>query len=814
MSTLQDVRYGLRVLAKTPAATFVAIASLALGIAANSVIFSVVDALGMRPLRIDDPAHLLRVFTTDEDSGEDDLSLLDLADVTERTHVFAGITAYSRRGIGVSGAGRPAQMSLLNAIAPNFFTVVGVKPFLGRVFTPDEDRQASGQPGVVISYEFWDRWFGRDPGVVGKTVDLNRVPTPVIGVLPADFTGLDAFVSPDIWMTARAWTAQTPGAAARPEERNRRAYEVLARARAGVSLEQVRSELRTVGAQLAREYPATNARASFTAEYEVVNRVSRLSVIRLILQGIVGFVLLIACANVAGLLLGRAEARRREIAMRVALGAGRARLVRQMLTESLVLALAAVVIALLLAYWLVRLLPGLIPNVGLPLSFDFRIDGRVLAFAFLVSVVTIPVFGLIPALIASRFGVASLIKGDGAEPRRGALRVAPRNILVITQIALSTILLVAAGLLVRSYINTGRIDPGFAPRPMVIATLVPTIAGYDEQQAIGFSDRVIERLSALPGAEQVAVARRLPLSPFGGGAAMRVSIPGQEVRPGNPALMIRFNAVGPNFLGTLGTRILRGRDFTRADSPSSKPVVLISQAMARKYWPDRDPVGEHVSIGDGPRADHEIVGIVQDAKNNSLTESVQPFFYLPLRQGMASEMTFVVRVKGDPRALAPQVRRTVQALDRSVPMLQLTTIDEYMHLALFTERITAALVSVLGIIGLLLAMTGLYAVVSYLVARRTREIGIRMALGARQSDVVAQVVRQGGVFAVVGLAVGVGGSLAASRLLAGSLYGVSGADPLTLVGVSVGILATTLLASCLPARRAARIDPISALRCE
>ncbi|MGE5361392.1 MAG: ABC transporter permease [Bacteroidales bacterium] len=811
---MQDVRYGFRMLARTPTAAAVAIFSLALGVAGNAVIFSVVDALGLRPLAIDDRASLMRVSTSDEDSQEDDLSYPDLADLRARNRVFSGVAAYCKRGVGVSREGEPAELVSLSVVSGNYFSLLGVRPIVGRALQPTDDGGPGGQVVAVISHGFWERWFGRDGAVIGKTLILNRTPATVVGVLPDTFNGLESQLAPPVWITTAAWSTLMPASRAAMEDRGARHVGVIARPRPGVTRGQAKSDMARIGKELAHEHPATNEKATLTADFDTAIRARRFGPLRLILMAIVGFVLLIACANVAGLLLGRAEARRREIAMRVALGASRGRLVRQLLTESLLLSAASGIAAVLLTYWLLSLLPGLIPNVGIPLGFEFRIDRRVLAVALLLTLVTVPVFGLLPAFVASRFGVSALIRAGANEKRGSWLRVGPRDVLVVGQIALSSLLLIAAGGLVRSYINSQRINPGFEARPMVIATVIPMIGGYGDTQAYDFCDRLSERLAAIPGVQQVGVARRLPLSPFGGGAAMAVSIPGREVRPGSQLPMVRFNAVGPNYFNTIGTRILRGRDFTRADNASAPAVMLVSAAMARKFWADEDPIGRHVTVGARPAVDREIVGVVQDTKTNSLTETVQPYFYVPLRQQPAAEMTFVVRVATDPHRMVAQVRHEVQALDRAVPTMQVTTIDEHMQLALFVERMSAILVAVLGAIGLLLAMFGLYAVVSYLVARRTREIGVRMALGATRRLVLRQVIGQGAVFAACGIAVGLAAAWGVSRLLADALYGVMPMDPLTLALVSAAILVTTAAASLVPARRAARIDPMTALRWE
>lgn len=811
---MHDLRYGILMLAKTPAATVVAILSLAVGIAANSTVFSVVDAIGLRPLAIDRPGELLRVFTRDADLKQSDLSYPDFRDLRARNRVFSDTAAYVRRAASVSEKGGDAQVVLAGVVTGNFFSLLGVIPAHGRLFVPSDGEAGNEQAAVVISNGFWETRFDRDPQVLGRTIDINQQRATIVGVLPATFTDLEQPMAPAIWLTNAAWTTMLPAGRPQFEDRRARNFGVVGRARPGVSLEQVRSDVARIGRELAREYPATNAKAVLGADFEAVLRTSFLRVVRLLVMAIVGLVQLIACANVAGLLLGRAEVRRREIGVRVALGATRGRLVRQMLTESALLSVAAAAVGLLLTWWFLHLIPKLIPNIGFAAGFQFSLDARVAACGLLAALLTVPVFGLLPALTAARFGVATLINGGAGQTRGGRLRVRSRDLLVVGQIALSAILLVSAGLLVRSHINIQGIDPGFERRPMVVGTVVPAAAGYSAAQSFDFGDRLLERLSGTAGVESVAVARWLPLSPFGSGVPVAIALAGRETEPGAPRPTVLFNAVGPNFFETTGIRILRGRAFTAADRDSTTAVALVSAAMARTFWPDRDPIGQHLRVGPPPGVDREVVGVVQDVKLFSLRDPVRPYLYLPLRQQPAAEMTFVLRVKGDAHAMLAGVRREIRALDRTVPVMNLTTTDENMRLTLLADRMSAAFVAALGLTGLLLAMSGLYAVISYLVARRTREIGIRMALGAGRGQVLRHVVRQGTVLAACGIALGMAGGLAVGRLIGWSLYGVSPMDPPTLAAVSAGILATTVAASYLPARRAARIDPMAALRRE
>ena len=810
---MHDLRYGILMLAKTPAATVVAVLSLALGIAANSAVFSVVDAMGLRPLAIDRPGELLRVFTRDADLKQGDVSFPDFRDLHARNRVFADTAAYHRRAASVSEKGRDAQVVLAGVVTGNFFSLLGIVPAHGRLFVRSDDEVGSGEAAVVISHAFWESRFDRDPRVLGRIIDINRRPATIVGVLPATFKDLEPPVAPAIWLTNAASTTVLTGRAPFDDRRSRN-FGVVGRARPGVSLEQVQSDVARIGRELAGEYPTTNTRVGLGADFEATLRTSFLRMVRIVLMAIVGLVQLIACANVAGLLLGRAEVRRREIGVRVALGATPGRLVRQMLTESAVLSACAAAVGLLLTAWFLHLIPRLIPNVGLPVDFQFTLDARVVACGLLLAVVTVPVFGVLPALTAARFGVSALLNGDAGRTRAGRLGIGSRDLLVIGQIAVSVVLLVSAGLLVRSHLNIRDIDPGFDRRPMVVATIVPIAAGYTAAQSFDLGERLIDRLSGMAGVESVAIAKWLPLSPVAGGTPIAVALPGRETEPGASRRTVSFNIVGPNFFETIGTRILRGRAFTAADRESAPAVAVVSSAMAHAFWPGRDPIGEHVRVGPPPGVDREVVGVVQDVKLFSLREPVRPLLYLPLHQQPAAEMTFVLRVRGDARAMIAGVRGEIRALDRTMPVTNLTTTDENVRLVLLADWMSAVFVGALGLTGLLLAMLGLYAVISYLVARQTREIGIRVALGATRAQVLRHVVRRGTVLAACGITLGMAGAWGAGRVIRGWLHGVSPMDAPTLTAVSACILATTIAASYLPARRAARTDAMAALRRE
>jgi predicted permease len=578
-------------------------------------------------------------------------------------------------------------------------------------------------------------------------------------------------------------------------------------------------EVAATGASLAARDLVRHKDWRLVAEYEQAARRKRLEKIGLVTLVAVDLILLLACANVAGLLLGRAEARRPEVAVRVALGARRSRLVRQLLTESALLSIAGAAAGALLALWLLRLVPSLIPSMPLNVNLDFRLDLRVLAGTMAVALLAAPIFGLFPALLASRPDVVPLLKGaaPGAAVRRW--RITPRNILVVGQIAVSLALLVTSGLLTRSFLNQREIDPGFVTRPMVFSTMSPGAAGYSGARTREFYRRLIERLDSTPGVERATMVMHLPLNGlFGGGARADVVIPGLTDQPDVAPLKLRFNIVETGYFETMGIRLVRGRRFVAGDGRDAQPVVLINQTMARRYWPDEDPVGRHIVVatsGEASRRDCEIVGVVQDGKYMSLNEAPEPYLYRPYAQVGWGEMTVMARVSTDARAMTGVFRRVVADLDPAIPVMQVTTLDEHMQSALVGQRAVAVLVGALGGFGLVLAVVGLYGVVAFLVARRTREIGVRIALGASRADVIRGVVVSGGRLAGVGIALGLAVSaVVMSHVGPRALYGLSPFDPLTYGATSLIVLLTALAGSYAPARRAARVDPISALRSE
>jgi macrolide transport system ATP-binding/permease protein len=808
---LADIRYGLRGLRANPALTAVAVLSLAVGIGPTSAIFSVVDGLGFRPLPIADPAQLIVIDSRAEGAGrqgvrDSQMSYPDYLAVRDGARVLAAVAAEGPLAVGFSHDRGAPEVVIGSIVSGNYFQTLGVEAAIGRTFLPEEDGTPRTHPVTVISDRLWARLFDRSPGAVGDVVRLNTTAFTIIGVMPPGFTGTSAILAPELWVPAMAWPLlDRGGAGATLEARGRREMTVLARAQAGVTIEQVDADVGALGVRLAEAWPATNARRRLVAEYEQASRRRLVGLIGLFSIGVVSLILVTAAANVAGLLIGRADARRQEMAIRAALGARRGQLVRQVLTESALLAVAAAAAGLALAYVVVQLLPSLVPPMPLAMNLDFRIDVRVLVFTISFALLALPVFALGPALLTSRANLAVRLNAAAWGTGR---RLLFRNALVAMQVAITLVLLVAAGLVVRGLVNARTVDPGFVARPMVFATMSPGVLGYDETRSQDFYRRLVDELGIMPGIERVTLARHMPLNTlYGGGAVLEA---------GELPLPVRYNTIGAGYFQTMGTRILRGRAFDERDRRGSTPVAIVNDQLARRLWPDGHAVGQSLRVKPRGRnavaRDVEVVGVAQDGRYLRLTEDPQPYVYLPWAQQFSDEMTVIARFSGSPDAAADGFRRALQAVDPAIPTLGLVTLDEHLRLALLGERVTALLIGTLGGLGLLLSVVGLYGVLAYLVTRRTREIGIRMALGAGPARIVAAVVGHGARPALIGLVAGLALGGAAARVVASSLYGVSAADPLVFGGATALVAAIVALAAWIPARRAARVDPMSALR--
>ena len=662
---------------------------------------------------------------------------------------------------------------------------------------------------MVVSYHLWQKYFGGDPALPGKTALLDGKEFTVIGITPQNFCGLHQRWTPDIWVTKEGWEVMGPGEAQYDAQRDNRWFDVVGSLRRGATIDQARVQLRDLAKRLAVAYPATSRDASFSARPASEAAHEGMG-IGIYLMAMVGLVLLISCANVANLLLAQTERRQREIAMRRALGAGQRRLVGQLITEGLPLALAGGTLGVMLAGWLLKLVPALVP--GLPEN-TLLLDSRVLLFTTAISLLTALFVGLLPGFWASRPQLTAVLKGDDPQFGRIMGRVPLRSLLVSGEIALSVVLLVGSALLLRSLRYTQHINPGFDPNKNVVMFSVapPTLYGYTEAEAAAIYPALAARAESVPGVIRASIARRPPLTDSEVGETQDVIIPGVQPPPGSDHFKIRYNIVGPKFLATVGARLERGREFNEFDRPSAAPVVMINDAMARRFWPGQDPVGKALHID---KKDYQIVGVVEEGRYTSLHEAVQPYLFLPFTQVFSFECWMLVETAGDPRVQFPAILKETTAVAKNLPIVNAMTFKEYMREFMTEERSMAGLLSGLSVLGMFLAAVGLYAAVAYLVSRRTRELGIRMALGARRGDVLRLVLAQGLRLSAAGAAVGLAGAFAASRLMSRFIYGVAATDPFSYVASTLICIGVALLACYFPARRATKVDPLVALRYE
>ena len=807
MSALQDIRYGLRMIAKAPAFTLLATFALGLGICANTTIFSFINGLILRPLTgVQNPDRLVAVYTADYSSGlYGGSSYPDYVDFRDQTDVFENLAAFDQTVLNATGENDAERLRGFT-VTGNYFDVLGVRAQLGRVLQSSDD-QASSADAIVISDGFWRRRFSADPAVIGQTLRLNDKPYTIIGVTEPTFRGLRLGVPPEFWL---------PGATGfATGKRDDRGIQLIGKLKSGVTVAQAQTQLTTIAARLAHAYPDTN-RGTIDKPNEprpvTVVRESRVGAqtevairrVSLLLFAVVGLVLLIACANVANLLLARASVRRREIAVRLALGASRARLVRQLLTESFLLALIGGAAGLVATQWTAGLLPQFFPANAAG-GLDLSIDWRVLVFTLGVSLLTGLLFGLAPALQATRINLIPSLKTESAaysQRRRFALR----DVLVIAQLAMSLVLLVSAGLFVRSLRQALTFDPGFAAENLLAGSMETRFA---EQQGRQFYQQVLERAGSLPGVESATLSLSVPVS--GGGNRRMITLEGYQPKP-NEDTELNTNTIGLNYFNTMGIPIVAGRDFNAQDREGSPLVVIVNEELARRYY-GGNAVGKRLQIGSNVPS-REIVGVARMAKYRNLREDPLPFIYIPMGQEYQSDMTLLVRTKGNPEDLIGSLNSEMRALNKDVPLYSVQTVSERIGGQLAADRMIAVLLSVFGAGALLLAAIGIYGVMGYAVARRTHEIGVRIALGAEQHDILRLIVGQGMVLIAIGAGIGLALALAATQVLKSLLFGVSATDPLTFASVIVVLVGVALLACYLPARRATKVDPLVALRYE
>ena len=797
-SLWQDLRYGLRALRKRPGFTLLSILTLAIGIGVNTAIFSIVNAALLRPLPYAQPDRLVRIWETHtaKDLSEMEASYPNYIDWVKQSTVFEQLVAYDGISVTLLGRGVPVRISGVR-VTPNFFSVLGVSPVLGRNYR-SEDAHASSAPVALISYEFWQRYFGGDVGALGQAVNLSSQLYTVIGVLPPNFEfALDA---------SQVWVPLSVNAD--NVQRNNHWLRTIGRLRPGVSLSQAQAEMTTIAERLADEYPETNSRSGVRLLPLRDAIVGSTRAPLLFLLAAVALVLLIACANIASLVLARGLARRKELAMRMALGAGRLRLVRQLLVESLLLSLLGGLSGLLLSVWTLGPLVRLIPMGSLA---DLSVDWRVLSFNFLVSALTGVLFGLAPALQTSRFSIVQTLKESGpSSSDPGTRRLG--NVLVISEVALVLVLLVCTGLITKSLWRLLSVDPGFRREKLLTVSLSLPAARYSEdEQVVRFYDEVQRQVAAVPGVDGAAIIDELPLT--SDRTAVDIYAEGQPQSAFDREFASVWRTTSSNYFALMGITLIRGRSFTLRDNASSPRVAIISEMLARRLFQQEDPVGRRIVMAQN-RSVWQVVGVVADVKLGELERAARPAFYTSNLQESSRNSILVIRSAASQTGLVGGVRQVVQGLDPELPVYGVRTIEELIQntKGVSSRRSTAVLLSSFAAVALLLATIGLYGVMSYGVAQRTREIGVRMALGARRSDVLRLVLKNGLMLILPGIGFGLVGSLAVSNLISSLLFGTSAADSLTLVGASVFLTGVALIACYVPARRAAKVDPIEALR--
>jgi len=820
---LNDIRFAVRLLARTPGLTLVAVLSLGLGIGANTAIFTLINEVFLRPLPVREPSQLVGIFTTDERNqnaglfgNSNPVSRLNFEDYRDRSRAFEGLAAASFVGLALTGGtGQPEQV--FGQIATdNYFTLLGAPLAAGRGFTPGTDKVPGAAPETVLSYGVWQRRFGGDPGIIGRTLSLNGHEYTVVGIAAESFKGIGAVGGPAVWVPFSMYREATSGFT-RENWDSRRAllFQVIGRLKADATAETATANLRSIAATLAADFPDDNRGRSVVVQPLAETTLSpnpaqrrQFNLAGALLMAVVGLVLLVACANVANLLLSRATARRPELAVRVSLGASRGRLIRQLLVESLLLGSMGGAAGLLTASWsraaLLTLRPPFLPDDALSLP----MDGRVLLFTAVIAFGTALLFGMFPALEFSRPDVAVELKDRSAQPGSGRRRVSVRHALVVGQVALSMVALICAALFLRSLGNARQIAPGFDASRLAVLSFDLASLGLEGEAAANRQRDILDRVRAFPTVERVALANAAPL--FGGGFARTVFQEGQDTSDPRAGRFVQIAVVGDGYFEAMGIPLVRGRDFGPADTAGGPQVVIINETMARRFWPDEDPIGRRFRFSGQPQLT-EVVGIARDSKYNFLGEDATPYLYQPLTQAPQAALTLVVRADR-PEAALGTVRSTVQGMEPTMPLTGVFTMEAVIEQGLWAARLGATLLGVFGLLALILAAIGVYGVMAYTVSLRSHEIGVRMALGASAGRVRRDVLRQGLLLAGTGVLAGTVAGVALSPFVVGLLYDVSPYDPRTLIAVPGLLLAVAALAVYIPARRASRVDPDVALR--
>jgi putative ABC transport system permease protein len=797
-SVIQDIRYGIRTLAKRPGFSLVAVFTLALGIAANTAIFSVINTVLLKPLPFPESQQLVDLSETFKPNGFGSVSVPNLEDWRAQSDVFTGIAAYYFTSFNLQGSDSPQRISGLT-VSPNYFEVLGVRPVLGRGFVAGEDKPGSNRV-VVLSDQVWRSNFGGDPNVIGSVVPINGEKYNVIGVMPPHLTSL--------YRAVQLWS---PLVFSDNDRTNREThkFQVLGRIKSGIQLEQAREQMNTIAQRLEQQY--SNGRGVRVMRLEEL-RVASVRPALMVMMVAVGFVLLIACTNVANLLLARATVRYREIGIRIALGAGRLRLMRQFLTEGLLLSLVGGAIGVGLAWWGLKML-GTIAFPFLPRSQEIAIDARVLIFTVLISVVTSVIFGLAPSLQSAKTDLVEALKEGGNNSSVGSIGTWLRQSLVVAEVASAFVLLIGAGLLIRSFARLQEVQPGFDPNNVLSAKMsLPRDKYPNVESAIRFHEQAVQRISQVPGVDAVGLVSHLPVEEQGYNG--NISVEGKTY-PKNESPLVEFRVVSPDFFRAAGIPLLKGRLLNDHDAIESAPVVVINNAMAQQIWPGEDPLGKRIL--EDPKA--TVVGVVGDVKNYGLTRQTAGEMYIPYKlkdawPDMLWNMRLVVRSRVDDASLAAALRREIQTIDPSQPLYAVQPMHLVLQNTVSDRKLNMTLLLVFAVIALLLAIIGVYGVMSYTVAQNTREIGIRVALGARPATILKLVLGRGIILIGIGVVIGVIAALGLTRFLGAMLFGVTPTDPVTFVLIGLVLTAIGLAACLIPARRAMKVDPLIALRYE
>ncbi|HEV8431376.1 MAG TPA: ABC transporter permease [Pyrinomonadaceae bacterium] len=814
-SLIKDIRYAVRGLIKRPGFVAIAVITLALGIGANTAIFSLVNTVLLRSLPVDRPGEIVSVAVRSKDDSMSAFSYPNYKDFRDRNEVLSGLLIYRFVPLSLSRGGVNERIWGYE-VSGNYFDVLNVKAIEGRTFLPEEDKTKNSHPVVVVSYDCWQRRFGGDAGLVGRDVLINNHQFKVIGIAPAGFKGTEFVYSPEIWVPASMIEWAEPGATW-IDNRRAKNFFGIGRLKGGIDARQAEASLNLLSQQLAKEFPAENEGQSIKVGppgFILPDLRGAVVSFTWVMMAAVGLVLLVTCTNLAGLMLARATDRRKEIAIRLAMGANRLRLIRQLLTESILLSFTGGIAGLLLALWIIKVLLALKPPIDFPLALDVGVDWRVLMFSLTVSVAAGAIFGLAPALQATRPSLLRALKDTAAQG--GAVKTRLRSVLVVAQISISLVVLIAAGLVVRTLQQLQTMNPGFETQNGLTMSFDLGLQGYDEARGQQFYRQLTERVQSLPGVDSAAVASYIPLSlNYNSG---NVFVEGKPAERGENVPEAMTGSVGPGYFKTMGTPILQGREFTDHDQEKTEQVAVVNEFFVRRLMPElqntAEAVGKRFSFRDAAGPFIRIVGVAQAGKYFNIAEDPRPFVWTAMAQDYESSGILVVRAKGNPEGLFGPVRGQVQSLDPNLPLFDVKTLTEHMRFALFPAKVAATVLGVFGLVALVLAAIGVYGITSYAVAQRTHEIGVRLALGAQLSDVLRLVLGHGLKLTIIGAALGLFGAFLATRAITSVLYGVSATDPVTFGFVSLLLIGVALVACYVPARRATKVEPLTALRNE